>query len=125
MYRFMEATRKKYRFPFKGQIATEDLWDLSVVDLDKVFKALCKQKREETTEESLLAPINTNSDLDNKIEIVRMIVMTKQNEAAARQKNKETADRKQQILAILADKEQQSLKDKSKEELIAMLDSLK
>ena len=36
---FVMATRGKYRFPFKGQISVEDLWDLSVKNLDSIFKS--------------------------------------------------------------------------------------
>ena len=40
---FEIATRNKYRFPFKGWISTEDLWDLSVQNLDGIFKTLNKE----------------------------------------------------------------------------------
>lgn len=50
---FEIATRTKMRFPFKGMISVEDLWDLSVQNLDKVFKTLNSQ-RKEAQEESLL-----------------------------------------------------------------------
>lgn len=34
---FEAATRYKYRFPFKGMISVEDLWDLKLQDLDSVI----------------------------------------------------------------------------------------
>ena len=37
---FEIAVRSKMRFPFKGQIFVEDLWDLDVNALDSVFKSL-------------------------------------------------------------------------------------
>ena len=49
---FEIATRNKFRFPFKGVISTEDLWDLSVESLDNVFKTLnseMKKTKEEQT----------------------------------------------------------------------------
>lgn len=50
---FEIAIRNKYRFPFKGWISTEDLWDLSVQNLDSIFKTLNKEFKT-TGEESLL-----------------------------------------------------------------------
>ena len=41
---FEMATRTKMRFPFKGMVSTEDLWELSVKDLDAVFKVLNSQE---------------------------------------------------------------------------------
>ena len=43
---FEAATKEKYRFPFKGMISVEDLWDLKLQDLDSVFKSLNKQKKQ-------------------------------------------------------------------------------
>lgn len=40
---FEVAVRNKFRFPFKGVISVEDLWDLSVQQLDGIFKTLKSQ----------------------------------------------------------------------------------
>ena len=37
---FEVATRKQYRFPYKGNASVEDLWHLSLTELDAVFKTL-------------------------------------------------------------------------------------
>ena len=81
---FEQATRSKYRFPFRGLCTVEDLWDLSVTNLDTVFKELNRQKKN-SSEESLL---DTKSDkdvaLNDMIEIVKYIVAVKQKEQADR-----------------------------------------
>ncbi len=51
---FELATRYKFRFPFKGMISVEDLWDLSVENLDTVFKCINAEMKK-TKEESLLS----------------------------------------------------------------------
>ena len=50
---FEVASREKFRFPFKGMVSVEDLWDLSVTNLDQVFKALNSELKQ-AKEESLL-----------------------------------------------------------------------
>ena len=54
MNMFEFAVRNKVRFPFKGLITVEDLWDLSVRELDNIFKTLNAQMKK-SEEESLLA----------------------------------------------------------------------
>ena len=58
---FEIAAREKYRYPFKGSISTEDLWDLNQAQLDTVFKALSREARAAGEEKSITAsavPVN-------------------------------------------------------------------
>lgn len=121
---FEGAVRAKYRFPFKGQITTEDLWDLSLQDLDRVFKALNVEAKQ-SQEESLLKVRDKQAEtLDCKIEIVKHIVGVKQAEIIA---IKEAADRKaqkQRIMEIIAKKEDDTLQNMSLDELKKMVENM-
>ena len=121
---FELATRKKFRFPFKGMISVEDLWDLSVQNLDTVFKALNAESKQ-AKEESLLA-VKSDEDtiLDAKIEIVKHIVSVKQNEAVQRQNAAAMREQKRKLQELIANKQDAELQGKSIEELQAMLSAL-
>ena len=121
---FEVAVREKYRFPYRGSIATEDLWDLSVTSLDAVFKALNAQAKQ-SQEESLLQQRNKEDEvLDRKIEIVKYIVAVKQAEKQAAKDAAEKRAQKQRIMEILANKEDAELQNKSPEELRKMLEDM-
>ena len=121
---FEVATRTKMRFPFKGMISVEDLWDLSVQNLDKVFKALNSQ-RKEAQEESLLNVKSSEDEvLDTQIAIVKYIVGVKLEEQAARVKAAENKEKKQKIMALMAKKDDEAMENMSKEELQRLLDEL-
>ena len=121
---FEIATRNKYRFRYRGQISVEKMWDLSVTELDKIFKTLNKQAK--TAQEESLLETKTKEDetIENQIAIVRHIVSVKQKEANDRLKEKERKAQKQRIMEIMADKEDEDLKSKSTEELRKMLEEL-
>lgn len=121
---FEAAVRNKFRFPYKGTISTEDLWDLSVQQLDSIFKTL-KSQEKKAQEESLLE-VRTPEDevLTAKIEIVKHIVAVKLDEAKQAERAKENRDQKQKILGILAEKQDADLRNKTPEELQAMLNQL-
>lgn len=121
---FEVATRTKMRFPFKGMISVEDLWDLSVQNLDKVFKALNSQ-RKEAQEESLLNVKSSEDEvLDTQIAIVKYIVGVKLEEQAARAKAAENREKKQKIMALMAKKDDEEMENMSREELQKLLDEL-
>ncbi len=121
---FEIAVRNKFRFPFKGAISVEDLWDLSVQQLDGIFKTL-KSQEQKAQEESLLETRTPEDEvLKIKIDIIRHIVAVKLEEANQAERAKETRDQKQKILGILAEKQDEDLRNKTPEELRAMLEQL-
>lgn len=119
---FEYATRRKVRFPFKGQISTEDLWDLSLENLDSIYKTLKAQVKAEQGE-SLLRKASPNDELlEAQIEVVTHIVNVKLAEREARQKDRERRERNARIKEIIAQKQDADLQSKSVEELEKMLD---
>lgn len=119
---FKVASKKKYRFTYKGVVTVEDLWDLSVEELDKIYKSL-KSKQKAEAEESLLATTSKeDKELNNKIEIVKIIVADKLEAREKATKSAEKRAKNQRILEIMADKADAELKAKSLDELRAMLD---
>ena len=121
---FEIASRSKFRFAFKGLISVEDLWDLQVTSLDRIFKGLNAQMKQATEESLLDTKTMEEKEVALKIEIVKHIVTVKLAEKARRLKAKENRENKQKIMEIMADKQDESLKNKSVEELETMLNEL-
>lgn len=120
---FEITVRNKYRFPFKGCISAEDLWDLTPAQLDSVYKALNREAKA-VSEDSLMAEHTGNVELRNKVEIVKYIFSVKKEEKAAIERAAVNAEKARRIKEILADKQDSALKSKSEEELLKMLESL-
>jgi len=125
---FEEATRKKYRFPTpKGEVGVEEVWDLPLeakngVDLDNLA-ILLKRQIKSVDEESYIKKSKTrvSKELETKFEIVVYIIDTKLKEAETR---KVLADKKahvEKLKALIADKQDEKLKNKGLEELQAEL----
>lgn len=121
---FEKAVKGKYRFPYKGQIVVEDLYDLPLGSLDTVFKTLNAEVKK-TDEESLLQTKSEENDiLATKIEIVKYIFNEKLEEKKNRQEAAERKEKKQKIMQIIATKQDESLQNASVEDLQKMLDEL-
>ena len=118
---FEAATKEKYRFPFKGMISVEDLWDLKLQDLDSVFKALNIQKKQNDEESLLQVKTAEDQELENKIQIVKYIVKFKQEEIEERLQAKDKKEYNQKLLELIERKQNEELAGKSIEELQAML----
>lgn len=121
---FIMATQHKFRFPFKGLVSVEDLWDMNVRDLDEVFKALNAQAKQDDEESLLATKTKEDSILEAKIEIVKYIVTVKLEEAEAKRIREEQKEKKNRIAEILADKQDEELRGKSVAELTAMLNAM-
>ena len=121
---FEMATRNKYRFPYKGMISVEDLWDLNQTQLDSIYKALNKEAKANQEDSLMFSQTQTDLDLQAKIEIVRHIYTTKEQDTARRAAAAENAEKKRRILEILEQKQEDSLKNKSEDELLKMLNEI-
>ena len=121
---FEFALKNKVRFPYKGLVSVEDLFDLSVRDLDGIFKTLNAQVKKSQEESLLATKTKEDETLAIQIEIVKHIVKTKLDEAETAKQSKELKEKKQKIMEIIAAKQDESLHNASVEELQAMLNNL-
>jgi len=121
---FENAVRTKMRFQYRGLISVEDLWDLKLSELDSIFKVLNSQVKQQKEESLLETKTEEDAILDNQIAIIKHIVNVKQNEALSRFMSEKNKEQKDKILAILAHKQNSELKEKSVDELQAMLKAL-
>lgn len=125
---FEMASQMKFRYPYKGMITTEDLWDLSPSQLDIVYKNLSKELKA-TDGDSLIATKSADegikaNELKNKIEIVKYIFNRKQQDAELQRIAVENAAKKQRILEVLAKKQDNALQNMDEGELLKMLNDL-
>lgn len=130
---FENATRKSYRFQSAiGLLGVEDLWSLPLLKtgraaacLDDIAKGLSKALRE-AEEESFVetADDKGNVELEEKLEIVKHVIQVQKDERDAALKEAERRKQKQQLLEILHDKRNESLKALSIEEIEAKINEL-
>jgi hypothetical protein len=121
---FEKATRQKYRFKTDvGLVTVEDLWDLPLTGLDKLAKALRKELQE-AQEESFLETKPRSSVIETKFEIVKYIIQVKLKEKEDAVNVKAKKERKEKILEILAEKQNEALSQKTPEELLKELEEL-
>lgn len=123
---FEQASRLKVRFDSsKGQLTTEDLWDLSLPSLDTIAKGVNKQLR--TAQEESFINVKTPNDtiLELKLELLKHVIAEKIAEKAARV----NAEHKQQEIAtlqgLLAEKHLEGLRAMSVDDMKARLAALK
>lgn len=121
---FEYATREALRFPYKGMQSVEDLWKLSLTELDSIYKTLNKQIKQ-SEEESLLDEKNDVDEvLEVQIAIIKHIVKVKKEEKVAKEKASAKKVQKQKIMSIIATKENEALQNSSIDDLKKMLDEL-
>lgn len=121
---FEFASRNKVRFPFKGMISVEDLWDLSLTNLDSIYKTLNKQVKQSEEESLLSTKANVDTELEVQIAIVKHIVSVKLAEKEAAEKASVKKAQKQKIMSIIATKQDEALQNSSIDDLKKMLDEL-
>lgn len=129
---FKEASKKKFRFETpKGNLLTEDLWDLPLItknlsgtSLDNLAKEINRQLKESTEESFVTETTAINSILEAKLDIIKCVIKEKLEDAKARMNRVARKEKKEKILSIIADKEDVSLMNNSIDDLKKMLSEL-
>lgn len=121
---FEVATRENYLFPFKGMINVIDLWNLSLPNLDSVFKTLNAEVKKSEEESLLNAKTKEDEELTNKIEIIKYIVTKKLAEKEAMENERKNKEKRQRILEIKAKRQDEALENMSDEDLDKLLADL-
>lgn len=119
---FEKATRMKLRFPFKGSISTEDLWDLNIECLNEVYKTLSKQSKDAQVDSLIGEKTEEDSVLKLQIEIVKYIFEVKTKEINDRKEALNKKRKNQKILELIERKKEDSMANMSIEELEKLLE---
>lgn len=114
---FINATRNNYQLPFRGMVNVIDLWDLSLTNLDSVFKTLNAEAKKSEEESLLNTKSKEDEEISNKIEIVKYIVSVKLDEKKKREDAKKNAEMRQRLLEIKAKRQDAALENMSDEDL--------
>lgn len=122
---YKKALRTKLRFSTtKGKLTTEDLFDLSLTDLNNLAIALDK-KLSETPRKSFISDIAPDTQEDElRFNIVKDIITLKLVERNAAQNAKAKAAEKAQLLEILHRKKNEALENLSVAEIEAKIAEL-
>ncbi len=119
---FEYAAENKLRFPYKGSISIEDLYDLDVEELDMIFKTLNREVKK-SNEESLLAKkSDSDTKLNVKIEIIKKIVSKKLAEIEESKNAIMKKHKNEKIMELIAQKQDENLRSLSIDELKKMLE---
>ncbi len=119
---YKEASKQKLRFQTPvGNLSVEQLWDLSIENLDTMAVAL-EEEHAKSGKKSFVAK-KTEKDKTTKLkfDIVLDILTTKVEEQDVATQKAEDKKHNEKILAIIADKKDKSLEGKSIKQLEEML----
>lgn len=122
---FEKATRKKLRISTtRGNATTEDLWDLSLEELDNLAIGLNKKIKSLEAESFLNDVPRADEDLTLSFEIVKHILLTKKEERDSSRLAAKKKAEKARLLEILAKKQDAELDQLSVDELKAKIAEL-
>jgi len=125
---YEQAVINKVRFDVNdganGTIATEDLRDLSLSALDKMYGAIFKQIKTFQEESFLKTKQSINVLAELKLELVKHTMTVKLEEKEAAKLAKENKEEAEQLMEILADKQKAAKQNLTEAQIKARLKKL-
>ena len=122
MSNFKIASKDKVRFQTtKGSLSTEQLWDLSVTDLDTLAVSLEAEYNESGKKSFLVKRSVKDKTTKLKFDIVIEVLNDKVEAAQEAKEAREVKEHNQKILSLISEKKDGELRGKSVNQLEAML----
>lgn len=130
---FLRAVRQKFRFASRiGELTVEQLWDLPLIaarpnmaDLDSVAKTVNAELKAAAEESFVTTTKNpVRSILEAKLDIVKLIIAVKQDEAQAAQKRASRAEKLRLLKQAASEAEIKELTSGSKDDLLRRIAEL-
>ena len=117
------ASQMKLRFQStKGELTTEQLWDVSIEDLDKILVSLDSEVKGQTDKVSFLIKATKKSEITKlKFDIAFDVFNSRIEEANKLSTARIEKERKDKVLAVINRKKEGLLEEMSIEDLEAML----
>ena len=130
MDKFEKASRLKLRFnSARGMLNVEDLWDLPLTsaksaNLDDIARDLHKRLQEGSAISFVNKASAANEELQLAFDIVKHVIEVRLAENQAAALARENAAKKQRILEILNERQDNALRSASEDELRKMLETM-
>jgi hypothetical protein len=124
---FAVATQRKLRFPYRGQATVEDLWDLNREQLDALYKLVAAEKKELGEADGLIQRRTESVEAQNvgiRLACIKHVFDVKSEEERDARTAADKRLKKQRLMELLAEKQDEALKGKSEEELQALIAEL-
>jgi hypothetical protein len=126
---FEKASRLKLRFDSpRGRLTAEDLWDLPLIGgdacLDDIAKVLHRELEDDSQESFVILTNEPNVELQLKFGLVKHVIDVRLQEQKVAENVEAMRQKKQQLLAIIVEKESENLKGKGIDELRELLETL-
>lgn len=122
MENFKLASQQKLRFQTnKGQLSTEQLWDLSLDELNDLAVSLDADYNESGKKSFLVAKTAKDKTLKLKFDVVLDVLNTKAEAIQAASDAQAVREHNKKIIALIQEKKDDSLKGKSIAQLEKML----
>lgn len=121
---FREASRLKLRFnTSKGLLSTEQLWDLPQSTLATAIKNVKKALKKDDDDDLAFLDDTKVINKEDQIafDVLKEVYQTKKSEMEAIKDKAETKAHNEKIMALIAEKQEESLKSKSLDELQSLL----
>lgn len=125
---FEIASRERFRFDTRvGQLTVEELWQLPLTastkpSLDAIAIELNRQLK--GSEESFVSANRKDAVLEQKLELVKHIIEVRVTETEKKLADRARADKRDQLMQLIARKKDAELEGKSVEELEEMVNGL-